>query len=140
MNESDSINDHGIDLEFENYLNEENDLDKLVSEGCENFEKFQREVNLKIRELENVNFESISDLRKMAVEKYGLVNKKFRRKAWPILISNRESYLGNNKKNSSTSLSKKVSNKKKAKLIDNASINDDSNLNLISKMIYNIYS
>ena len=134
VNDSDSVNDHGIDLEFENYLNEENDLDKLITEGTENFEKFQCEVNMKIKELEKVNFQSIGDLRKMAVEKYGLVNKKFRRKAWPILISNREIYLGSNKKNSSTSLSKRSTNKK-IKLNHHSSIEEDSNLDQISKKI-----
>ena len=88
----DSINDHGIDLEFENYLNEENNLDHLIFDG-ENGEKFQQELNSKISELELLNFESIEDLRRMAIEKYGFVNKKFRRKAWPILIANRKNYL-----------------------------------------------
>ncbi len=99
ISDTDVINDCGIDLEFEIYLNEENDLDKLVSENSENFEKFQSEVNAKIERLEKVDFESISDLKKMAIEKYGFVNKRFRRRAWPILVANRESLNNASKKN-----------------------------------------
>lgn len=92
------VNDCGIDLEFETYLNEENDLDKLVSEGSENFEKFQMEVNAKIECLEKVDFESIRDLKKMAIGKYGFVNKRFRRKAWPIMVANFSNGLKKSKK------------------------------------------
>ncbi len=92
------VNDGGIDLEFENYLNEENDLDKLVSEDSDHFEKFQSEVNAKIERLEKLDFESICDLKKMAIEKYGFVNKRFRRKAWPILVANRDDLNNTSKK------------------------------------------
>ena len=125
--DSEEVNDYGIDLEFENYLNEENDLDKLISEDCDNLEKFRKEVNSKIRRLEKVNFDSLIDLRRMAIGKYGLVNKRFRRKAWPLLISNRDNLIAIN------SSAKKKSSKKKIKQNNLKEVDDDSTFNLISK-------
>lgn len=123
------INDGGIDLEFETYLNEENDLDKLVSEDSEHFEKFRSEINSKIRRLEKVNFDSLPDLRRMAIGKYGLVNKRFRRKAWPILISNRVDLLSNK------TLNKKKNTNKKMKVGPlKEDIEDELNFNHISEL------
>lgn len=126
INDSEEINDYGIDLEFENYLNEENDLDRLVSEDSENFEKFQKEINSKIRRLEKVDFNSLTDLRRMAVGKYGLVNKRFRRKAWPLLISNRDNLL-----TKKTSGKKKISKKQDVNHLKE--VDDELTFNLITE-------
>lgn len=123
INDSEEIDDYGIDLEFENYLNEENDLDRLFSEESGNFEKFRKEVNAKIKKLEKINFESLSDLRKMAIDKYGFVNKRFRRKAWPVLISNRGNIFNDNP------LTLEPDNKIKL----NQDIEDELNFNLITQ-------
>ncbi len=127
------LNDGGIDLEFEHYLNEENDLDKLVSEDSENFETFKSEISSKIRRLEKVNFDSLSDLRRMAIGKYGLVNKRFRRKAWPILISNRVDLLHN------ASTKKKNTNKKMKAGHLKEDIEDELNFNHISNIFFFLF-
>lgn len=66
-----------IDKEFEEYLNDEN----------ENFVD-NEEKRLKLKKLESLklNFDNYDEIRKLAIEKYGFVNKKIRQKAWPILI------------------------------------------------------
>jgi hypothetical protein len=134
------VNDKRIDLEFENYLNEENDLDNLICES-ENCEKFQAELNLKMKKLETLDFNSIDDLRQIAIEKYGFVNKKFRRKAWPILIANREIYLND----TPTKYNNMNSNNNNSNNIDNNKLNNDykqkeqtSKFNQISKLYLTI--
>lgn len=141
-NDNDAVNDGGIDLEFEIYLNEENDLDKLVGEGSENFEKFQKEVKSKKIKLEKSDFGSISELKKMALGKYGFVNKRFRRKAWPILIANRDKYINEPKQKNSSKKSRRKSkredfqteelNKNEFNLITQEQIKDNKYFNQVT--------
>lgn len=66
-----------IEQEFEDYLKDEEVL-------CENNETKKSKLE-RMNSIE-FSFENYEELKKLAVEKYGFVNKKFRRKAWPILI------------------------------------------------------
>lgn len=93
-----------IDKEFENYLNDEDDHDDNNGDGGDQMlqdgeshesvrRRLQMEKNAKLEQLESIDFfESadvdISKLRRLAINKHGFVNKKFRRKAWPLLILN----------------------------------------------------
>ncbi len=87
------LSDHEIALEFENYLNEDSDL--YFSKDLISSKNIKEELEIKVKKLEELNFESIDELRKIAIEKFGFLNKKFRRKAWPRLIANRQNYTSN---------------------------------------------
>ena len=75
-----------VEKEFQDYLNEENVSDNLT----EYTDNSREEIKQKIKKLENFNFESnnVEAMRQMAINRHGFVTKAFRRKAWPILISN----------------------------------------------------
>lgn len=84
------LNDENIDKEFEDFLNDDTSLsDNLSKENL----KFKSK---KIKKLENLDlsFDNFETIRRMAIEKYGFVNKKFRRRAWPILILHRFKHKG----------------------------------------------
>jgi hypothetical protein len=71
--------DNEINKELEDYLNSE-DFNPLVAEP---------DWQEKLDRLEKLDFTSTDiyqTLKRMAVEKYGFMNKKYRRKAWPLLI------------------------------------------------------
>jgi hypothetical protein len=89
QSDKDDVKDLDIEKEFEDYLNDENDdandlNHNLAMQNDEN----HRMKNAKLKKLENFEFtlENYELLRQMGVEKYGFINKKFRRKAWPLLI------------------------------------------------------
>lgn len=63
------------------------------------------DIRLKYKRLEMFDFEqgSLRDLSDMAVQKYGFITTKFRRKAWSrIILSNREKSSLNNKQKFNT--------------------------------------
>ena len=91
-------NDLDIDKEFEDYLNDEDDdnndnyyLNNYVNNLSSNN---QREIEnhklkyIKLKKLQNLEYtyENYELFRQMAIERYGFINKKYRRKAWPLLI------------------------------------------------------
>ena len=80
-----------IDKEFENYLNENEEFDTVPSSYADENKTLLNLDGLKrgkLSKLENTEYsaENLKELRQMALDKYGFMNKKFRRKAWPILI------------------------------------------------------
>ena len=82
-------NDLDIEKEFENYLNDENnDVNDLNHNMETQNDENHRLKYAKLKKLENLefSFENYELLRQMGVEKYGFINKKYRRKAWPLLI------------------------------------------------------
>ncbi len=78
--DNDEFDDEQIRKEFEEYLNDEEAT--LADTNTSDFKQ------LKLRRLENLEFneKNLHLLRQMAIEKFGFVNKKFRRKAWPLLL------------------------------------------------------
>lgn len=65
-----------IKKEFEEFLNDDDNLE----------DNEERRLKIKKLELLDLSFDNYDEIRKLAIEKYGLVNKKIRQKAWPILI------------------------------------------------------
>jgi hypothetical protein len=110
----------GIDKEFEDYLNENEEYDTVVSSDSddalnsstgapdeaaasasnEDFDEFFRRESentkrSKLSKLESAEYsmDNLEYLRRLALDKYGFMNKKIRRKAWPILILSRNGKL-----------------------------------------------
>jgi hypothetical protein len=92
-------NDLDIDKEFEDYLNDEDDDDNNDNYYLNNYvnnlnSSNQKEIEnhklkyIKLKKLQNLEYtyENYELFRQMAIEKYGFINKKYRRKAWPLLI------------------------------------------------------
>ena len=98
--ENDDENDLDIEKEFEDYLNDENDddnndnfyINKLNSGSNSSLNQQENENHkfkyIKLKKLENLEYtvENYELFRQMGIEKYGFINKKYRRKAWPLLI------------------------------------------------------
>lgn len=82
--------DVDVDLEFENYLNDQ-DEDNSSSEPNEN-DRVKLEKLKRLDEIE-CTFENYELLQKMAIERYGLLNKRLRRRIWPILILYRNRFF-----------------------------------------------
>ena len=105
--------DLDIEKEFENYLNDENNDDNNDAFYINNYvpsssgpggasgNLFESENHklkyIKLKKLENLEYtlENYELFRQMGVEKYGFINKKYRRKVWPLLIL----YKNNSKEN-----------------------------------------
>jgi hypothetical protein len=112
-------NSADIDKEFEDYLNENEDYDTVVSSdsedafntsgaasattsnnNSEDFDDFFRKESEstkrgKLSELERAEYsiDNLEHLRRLALDKYGFMNKNIRRKAWPVLILSRNKGL-----------------------------------------------
>ena len=117
------VKDLDIEKEFEDYLNDENDdandlNHNLAMQNDDN----HRMKYAKLKELENFEFtlENVELLRQMGVEKYGFINKKFRRKAWPLLIL----YKNTSKENLNALFTK---NSNTSKIICTFHVNDLNN-------------
>lgn len=101
--------DLDIEKEFEDYLNDENNEANDLNIETQNDEN-KRQRYAKLKKLENMEFtyENYEILRQMGVEKYGFINKKYRRKAWPLLIM----YKNNSNENLNPSFTKKSNTSK----------------------------
>jgi hypothetical protein len=101
-----------IDREFENYLNDDDeefydilpsynelinvnsdDLNILVKQKSK---ELHEKRHLKFKKLESLDFtiENVDELRRIALDKYGFLNKRFRRKAWPVLVMAKNKSIG----------------------------------------------
>jgi hypothetical protein len=87
--------DVDVEKELEDYLNDD---DPCLD--CYKFSSAESDLKAKIESLDSLEFkfENYESFRLLAVEKYGLLNKKFRRKVWPLLILFRNKFynIGNN--------------------------------------------
>lgn len=79
-----------VEREFEQYLNDDSDNnaikrdeDELVKSSLEEQEKLEK---LRKLELLDFSFENYEIFQKLAIERHGLVNKRLRRRIWPLLI------------------------------------------------------
>lgn len=82
--------DEEVEREFEQYLNDDSDSnakkcdeDELVELSLEEQEKLEK---LRKLELLDFSFENYENFQKLAIERHGLVNKRLRRRIWPLLI------------------------------------------------------
>lgn len=82
--------DEEVEREFEQYLNDDSnskakkrDEDELVESSLEEQEKLEK---LKKLELLDFSFENYENFQKLAIERHGLLNKRLRRRIWPLLI------------------------------------------------------
>ena len=107
--------DVDIEKEFEDYLNEDNSLDG--ENECRNLNENENlDLKcLKLKRLENLEYsvDNYEAFRQMGIEKYGFINKKYRRKVWPLLImyknvsnENINSFVKNSSPNTSKIISK----------------------------------
>jgi hypothetical protein len=93
--------DDMIDAEFENYLNDDAD-----DEESNNDDEFKSEKIKKLNELDYDNLDNIDLIKQLAISKYGFINKKFRRKAWSLLILNQSKNINNGSDEFNASLEK----------------------------------
>lgn len=87
----DDENDEAVNREFDDYLNDDGggrDVNKDVNDDEASVSGEEREKLDKLKRLEilECSFENYEELQKMAIEKHGLVNKRMRRRVWPLLI------------------------------------------------------
>lgn len=92
------VSDEIVEKEFEEFLNEDDLKYANGSYLCEHKDLLSDNDELKLakyKRLESIEytFENYEIFQKIAIEKYGFLNKKFRRKAWPLLILYRKKYL-----------------------------------------------
>ena len=133
-----------IDAEFRSYLNEENNNndDAMCTSDEESCHQAQAsELTAKLKQLEEFDFESgsLETLRRMAIEKYGFVNKKYRRKAWPILILDRKALFRTFKSANDSNVSTESPTKQRVETKINNAIplnpRPKGNFDLISELI-----
>lgn len=100
--------ENAIEREFESYLNEEDDQDEdeelLMNVGEDDEEIMMiddttddqittRRSKLACLNRVEYSIENVAELRRLAISSFGFVNKKFRRRAWPLLILSRSTEL-----------------------------------------------
>lgn len=112
--DEDTNSDEGIDdengnddesavcKEFEDYLNDEENYLSLCSlsadDTLQHLTDKERLKAVKFKKLERLeySFENYELFCELAVERYGFLSKKFRRKAWPLLIMHRNKFYQTN--------------------------------------------
>ena len=96
------VEDDDIDAEFENYLNDDSDDE----EESNNIDEFRSKKLQQLSELDYDNVDNIELIKQLAIDKYGFIKKKFRRKAWRLLILNQSKNVNNGSDEFNASLEK----------------------------------
>jgi hypothetical protein len=96
INEEIEKDELDIDAEFENYLNDDSD-----DEESNNKDEYRSNKLKLLNDLDYNNLDNIDMIKKLAIDKYGFIKKKFRRKAWSLLILNKSKNMISDDSNSS---------------------------------------